>query len=88
MLPVDVLVHFTNGEEVHENWDGKSRYKDFKYEGSRKIDWVKIDPDYKIRIDVNFVNNSMTSGPDRVPVRRFTDKIISVMQLFICALTL
>jgi hypothetical protein len=88
MLPVDVLIHFTNGEEVHENWDGKSRYKDFKYEGSRKIDWVKIDPDYKIRMDVNFVNNSMTSRPDRVPVRRFTDKIISVMQLFICALTL
>ena len=24
MLPVDVLIHFTNGEEILENWDGKA----------------------------------------------------------------
>lgn len=83
MLPVDVLVHFTNGDEVRETWDGKSRVKDFTYIGNRKIQWVKIDPEYKIRMDVNFINNSMTSDPDRIPVRRLTNKLISFMQFFI-----
>lgn len=82
-LPVDVLIHFDNGEKVLEKWDGKSRYKNFTYSGTRKIDWVKIDPDYKIKMDVNYVNNSMTTEPDRKPVRRITDKLISLMQFFI-----
>jgi hypothetical protein len=82
-LPVDVLIHFNNGDKVVEKWDGKSRYKDFTYSGTRKIDWVKIDPDYKIKMDVNYINNSMTLEPDRKPVRRMTDTLISLMQFFI-----
>jgi hypothetical protein len=88
MLPVDVLVHFTNGSEVLEQWDGKSRYKDYTYKGYRKIEWVKIDPEYKIRMDVNFINNSLASERNLVPVRRITDKLISIMQFFISTITL
>ena len=83
MLPVEVLVHFNNGEEVMESWDGKSRYKDFIYTGKSKIEWVKIDPEFKIRMDVNYINNSMTHDPDRIPLRRLTNKLISFMQFFI-----
>jgi aminopeptidase N len=83
MLPVDVLVHFKNGEEVIESWDGRSRFKDFVYTGRGMIEWVKIDPDFKIRMDVNYINNSMTLNPDPVPVQRLTNKLISFMQFFI-----
>jgi hypothetical protein len=83
MLPVEVLVHFKNGDELLESWDGKSRFKDFSYTGTREIEWVKIDPEFKIRMDVNYINNSMTLNPDRVPLRRLTNKLISFMQFFI-----
>ncbi len=83
MLPVDVLIHFNNGDEVLESWDGKSRFKDYTYTGYRKIQWVKIDPEFKIRMDVNYINNSRTSDPDLVPVRRMVNKFISFMQFFI-----
>lgn len=83
MLPVEVLVHFENGEEVLETWDGKNRYKDFIYNGNRKVVWVKIDPEYKITMDVNYINNSMTVDPDRIPLRRITNKLISFIQFFI-----
>jgi hypothetical protein len=83
MLPVEVLVHFDNGNEVLEMWDGKSRFKDFAYTGTRKIEWVKIDPEFKIRMDINYVNNSMTEDPDRLPLRRLTNKLISFLQFFI-----
>jgi len=80
MLPVEVLVHFTNGDEVLEYWDGKERYKDFSYTGTRRIEWVKIDPGYKIAMDVNFVNNSLTESPWRVPVRRLANKLLAFIQ--------
>jgi hypothetical protein len=87
-LPVDVLVHFSNGDEVLETWDGKARYKNFTYHGDRDIDWVKIDPEYKILMDVNFINNSKTSAPDHVPVRRFRNKLMLMFQFFISAIIL
>jgi hypothetical protein len=83
MLPVEVLVHFNDSTEVLENWDGKARYKDFTYTGTNKIDWVKIDPEFKIAMDINFVNNSMTNTPDRIPVKRITNKLITFLQLLI-----
>ena len=88
MLPVEVLVHFTDGKEILEHWDGKSRYKDFAYAGDMEIEWVKIDPDFKITLDVNYNNNSRTIYPDRKPVRRMTDKLISLIQLFVSIILL
>jgi hypothetical protein len=83
MLPVDVLIHFNNGDEIKESWDGKSRFKNFEYTGIRKIEWVKIDPEYKITMDINYNNNSMTEHVDDIPLRKFTNKLISFFQFFI-----
>jgi hypothetical protein len=88
MLPVDVLFHFDNGDQIIETWNGKERYKDYKYVGARKVDWVKIDPDFKIRMDVNYINNSMTISPDNKPVKRIADKLISFIQFFMNLISL
>ncbi len=82
VLPVEVLVHFENGNEVMEYWDGKERHKDYTYTNVPKVEWVKVDPDYKIPMDINQINNSMTSDPDRKPVSRFTNKMISFLLFF------
>jgi hypothetical protein len=88
MLPIEVLVHFENGDEVLEKWDGKARYKNFKYSGTNKVVWAKADPHNKITMDVNFVNNSYTTEPDRVPVKSFFRKISVFSQFFIQLITL
>jgi hypothetical protein len=88
MLPVEVLIHFSNGDEIHETWDGKSRFKDFFYSGARTIVWVKIDPEFKIKMDINYINNSFTVNPDRIPVRRLTNKLIVFLQFFISFISL
>jgi hypothetical protein len=87
-LPVDVLIHFNDGSEIIEEWDGKAEYREFSYTGHHCIDWVKIDPGYKIKMDVNYINNSMTSDPDPVPVRRMKNKLVSFMQFFISLLSI
>jgi hypothetical protein len=88
MLPVEVLIHFSNGHETLMNWDGKDRYKKLELLSNSEIQWVKIDPEYKIRMDVNFINNSKTYESDMVPVRRLTNKFITFLQFFISSVTL
>lgn len=83
ILPVDVLIRFDNGDEILEKWDGKARYKDFKYTGYRKIEWVKIDPEFRITMDVNYINNSMTEKPDRAPLRRLTGRFMAFIQFYL-----
>lgn len=87
-LPVEILVGFNNGDEILEHWEGKERYKRLVYTGTKKISWVKIDPEYKIRIDVNYINNSMTTDPDNTPVKRITGKLMSFIQLFISLISI
>ncbi len=82
-FPVEVLVGFDDGTEVIEQWDGKGSYKELKYSGNRKVEWVKIDPEYKNRMDVDFINNSMALKRNKIPVRRITDKIMMALQFYI-----
>jgi hypothetical protein len=88
MLPVDILVHFESGDEVTETWDGLARYMDYNYEGKGKVEWVKIDPEYKLRMDVNFINNSLTADPDRVPVRNIMNKLLAALEFYLSFITL
>ena len=83
MLPVEVLIHFSDGTEILEEWDGKSRYMDFTYTGNREIEWAKIDPDFKIKMDVNYKNNSMTIKPDHTPLKRLVNKFVALIQFLI-----
>ena len=81
MLPVDILVHFDDGSEILESWDGKARFYDLNYEGAHRAEWAKIDPYMKIYMDVNLVNNSYTIDPDHVPIRKFTRKLSTYLLL-------
>jgi len=83
ILPVDVLIRFTDGDEIMEKWDGKERYKDFVYTGYREIEWVKIDPEFKIRMDVNYINNSRTTVRQKAPINRLVSKLLSFIQFYL-----
>jgi len=60
IFPVEVLVKFDNGEEILENWDGKERFKIYKYEQVAKVISAEVDPQRKIWLDRNFLNNGKT----------------------------
>jgi hypothetical protein len=70
VFPQEVLVTFADGRKVRESWDGKDRWKRFVYEGPVKVVSAEIDPDRKLVLDVNYLNNSRTLEPDRKPVRK------------------
>ncbi len=79
-LPTSILVHFDNGQEVREPWDGQSRWIEFKYRRPEKISWAKVDPDTIMVIDMNLNNNSKTTEPARTPFWKYTVKFLFWLQ--------
>ena len=63
-LPVEILVHFADGTEILEKWDGKTRTHGLTYETDVRIEYVEIDPLQKIYMDLNILNNSKRTEPD------------------------
>ncbi|MCP5064665.1 MAG: M1 family metallopeptidase [Ignavibacteriae bacterium] len=75
-LPVEVLIHFKNGDEILEYWSGQERTKTFYYNEDHKIEWAKLDPKNKITLDVNISNNSYTLTPEKTVVDKYTAKFL------------
>lgn len=61
IIPVEVLVVFENGEKVIENWDGQYRWVRYRYEKPSKVKYAHVDPEHKLVLDVNYINNSKYS---------------------------
>lgn len=79
-FPVDVLVHFENGEEKLEKWGGQERAFDFQYQSDHKIDWVQIDPEQKLYLDINFINNSLRTQPEKKTVWKYVTEFMVKVQ--------
>ena len=79
-IPVEILVHFSNGKEITKTWNGKSRTYELKFKSQAKIEWAKIDPENKILIDVNLANNSYTLKQDSKPMWKYTVKFLFWLQ--------
>jgi len=79
-FPVDVAIHFDDGTTKMEYWDGKARSIDFEYTGSSKIVSAEIDPERKIDLDVNFLNNSYIVEHQGVGIRKYVAQFINTLQ--------
>jgi hypothetical protein len=62
-FPIDILVTFKDGERVTERWDGKDRWKLFRYDRSSEALSAEVDPKRVLLLDVNVTNNSRTLQP-------------------------
>ncbi len=79
-FPIEVLVHFENGDQKLEKWDGQGRAFDFQYQGDHKIDWVEIDPEQKLYMDINFLNNSRRIKEEKKTVWKYVTEFMVKVQ--------
>jgi hypothetical protein len=56
-MPVDVAFKFEGKPVERLTWDGRDRTKRFRFVRGEKLEWVDVDPDRKIVLDTNWLNN-------------------------------
>jgi len=74
VLPVELLIHFSDGETVRKQWDGQAKWHLFEYRRPAYAISAQVDPENKILLDTNLFNNSKTvsfqsAGVNRVWLR-------------------
>jgi hypothetical protein len=85
VFPQEILITFEDGQEIRETWDGRDRWKRFEYLKPAKLKMVRLDPDNKILLDENLMNNSRIIKPDKTPILR---QALGITTLFQKLLTL
>jgi len=66
IFPQEILITFEEGEEIREEWDGKERWKRFVYTRPYQLKSAQVDPDNKVLLDDNFLNNSRVLKPKKI----------------------
>lgn len=80
VMPVEVEVVFDNKEKVREHWDGQARWIKFTYQKKGKPVSAELDPDHKIHIDRNNINNSFVVEANPAPTRKVSTYWLFVTQ--------
>jgi hypothetical protein len=62
-LPVTVELRFADGAIIHDAWDGRGVFREYRIVRSAPLDAVVIDPDRNIRLDTVPVNNGLAREP-------------------------
>ncbi len=64
ILPVEILMVFSDGDSLIKRWDGKQRWVKYEFHKPSKIKFAAVDPHHKLLLDSNFANNSKTLKPN------------------------
>lgn len=81
-FPVEIAVHFDDGSIERIKWDGVDRWKRFMFEKSARVDWATVDPDGKVLLDVNWLNNGMRREGTEAPSQRMRMGLMYWLQTF------
>ena len=72
ILPVDVLVTFEDGSTTKWIWSGEETFRIFHFD--KKVRSCSIDPERKVMLDVNMLNNGLTLEKNPWPIRKIGAK--------------
>lgn len=78
VLPTEISVNFADGKQELIPWSGEDKSKVFKF--NKAIASVKIDPQNKLLLDLNFNNNSKAIDPSTLALKKYTMKIMFWIQ--------
>lgn len=81
-FPTELLVVFEDGTELRETWDGSGGWKRFQYERSSKLVRAQLDPDGRMLMDRNPLNNGRQvekNGLSATRLRYLVHQVFSVL---------
>lgn len=77
-MPETVKVTFADGSTRTVEWNDGSRWKRFHWDAPSKVVSAELDPQHKIFLDDDVLNNSYAVKPDRAASRRWTADFASL----------
>ncbi len=80
-MPIEILIHFEDGTELTEKWNGKSSHILFSFKG-KHVKWAKIDPKNKLLLDYRFENNSFANESQHGFFVKYAEKLMYWLQNF------
>ncbi|MCX6551300.1 MAG: M1 family metallopeptidase [Acidobacteria bacterium] len=87
-FPVTVAFKFEGKPEVRMTWDGVARTNTFKFVRPEKLEWADVDPDRKVLLDVNWLNNGRRIEDDLKPSASWTSRWLFLVQNIVTTLGL
>jgi len=81
IFPVEAEIKFDNGERTRVRWDGKERWVRYVYYKKAQVQSVELDPDHKITLDRNYLNNSYTTEEQRGAIHKIATYWMFLTQL-------
>lgn len=83
VFPVEILVKFDDGQQVAEHWDGQDSFVEFIYERPARVISAEVDPDRKIWLDINFLNNGKMASVDCMATVKYVSRWLFWLQNFL-----
>ncbi len=83
IFPQEILITFEEGEEIREQWDGTERWKRFVYLRPYRLRSAQVDPDNKVLLDDNFLNNSRVLKPKKISLLKCALDLMFKFQAFL-----
>jgi hypothetical protein len=81
-VPQLLRVKFADGSSEDVQWNDDRRWARFVFTKPSKVVSVSLDPDQKIKLDANKLNDSLTTEENGAPSRRWSVDVAAVMQVF------
>ncbi len=79
-MPVVVAFKFAGRPVERRNWDGVGRWTRFTFGYAEPLEWVDVDPDRKIALDVSWLNNGRVVAADRRAPAAMTSRWLLAVQ--------
>lgn len=73
-LPVTVELRFADGRSERRTWDGEDRWLRYRILGPKLVS-AEVDPDEVMQLDLDRLNNSLKTQPDRRASRRWHQRL-------------
>lgn len=85
--PVEVRLAFADGTSHEETWNGEERLHEVTVDGPSPLVYAEVDPEHRLALDIDRIDNSRTVEPVEGPGRRWTLRWLGWMSHLIFTFT-
>lgn len=85
-MPQTVRVTFTDDTVEDFEWDGEDEWFELKFERQLRVVQAELDPDFKIKMDINRLNNRFSRDTSEIVGRKYSNKVLVWVQQVLFAL--